>query len=83
MEFGIPLAVKWSIHLTLRDKRVGLEIHTLVALPPILNGRLGLVSLPQFSLVDEAQCRPSRYPISLLHSPDIDFVFFLVAKLNT
>ena len=52
MELGTPLTVKWSSHLTLRDRWVGLEIHILAALLPTLNGRLGLVSLPQFSSVD-------------------------------
>jgi hypothetical protein len=78
-----PLAVKWSSHLTLRDRPVDLGMHILVMFPPTLNGRLGLISLPQFSLVDWARCRPSRYLIFLLHYPDVDFVFFLVARLNT
>ena len=54
MEFGTPLAIKWSSHLTLRDRRVGLGMHTLVTLPPTVNEMLGLVNLPQFSLVDWA-----------------------------
>ena len=45
MELGITLVVNWSNHLTLRDRRVGLRMHTFVALPPTLNGRPGLVSL--------------------------------------
>jgi hypothetical protein len=55
MEFGTPLAVKWSSPLTLRDRRVGLDMRTLATLPPILNGRLGLVNLPQYSSVDWAR----------------------------
>jgi hypothetical protein len=82
MELGTPLAVKWSSHLTLRDRRVGLWMHTLAAFLPTLNGRLGLVILPQFFWVHWAQCRPSRYLILLLHSADVDFVFFLLARLN-
>jgi hypothetical protein len=54
MELDTPLAVKWLNHLILRDRRVGLGMHTLVALCPNLNGRLGLVGLPHFSLVDWA-----------------------------
>ena len=77
MELGTPLAVKWTNHLTLRDRRVGLRIHTLVALLPTLNERLRLVCSPQFSLVDLMWCRPNGYLIFLLHSPDVDFVFFL------
>ena len=45
MELGITLVVNWSNHLTLRDRRVGLRMHTFAALPPTLNGRPGLVSL--------------------------------------
>ena len=67
----------------LRDRRVGLGMHTLAALPPTLKGRLGLVSLPNFSSVNWAQCRPNNYLIFLLHFPHVDLVFFLVASLNT
>jgi hypothetical protein len=61
---------------------VGLDTRTLAALPLTLNGRLGLVNLPQYASVDWARCRPSRYLISLLHSPDVAFVLLLVIKLN-
>ena len=54
MELDTPLAVKWSTHLTLRDRRVNLEMHILVVLPSTLNGRLDLVSLFQFFLIDWA-----------------------------
>ena len=82
-EIGYPLAVKWSSCLTLRDRRMGLGMHTLTAFPPTLNGRLGLVSLAHFSSVDWARCRPSRYLLFLLNFPDVDLVFFLVVSLNT
>ena len=45
MKLGTPLAVKWSSYLTLRDRRVGLGMHILAALPPTLTEKLGLVSL--------------------------------------
>jgi hypothetical protein len=61
---------------------VGLDMRTLAALPPILNERLELVDLTQYSSFGRARCRPSRYFISLLHSPDVAFVLFVVARLN-
>ena len=60
-ELDTPLAVKWSNHLTLRDRQVGLGMHNLAALPPTLNERLELVILPWFSSTDWAWCRPSFY----------------------
>ena len=80
MALGIPLAVKWSSHLTLRDRWVGLGMHTLAVLPPILNGRLGLVSylnFPWLIRLDVGRAAISFFaPLS-----GIDIISFLVTSL--
>ena len=52
--------------LGLQNRWVGLEMHTLAALPPILNWRLWLVDLHWCSLFNLALCRPSHYLLVLL-----------------
>jgi hypothetical protein len=79
---GYPFGGQVVKPLDLRRYVSGLDMRTLAALPPILNGRLGLVNLPQYSSFGRARCRPSRYFISLLRSPDVAFVLFLVARLH-